>query len=72
MNKSQAILYIYSRLTINGSISKKKAMESLGINELTLRRYISDIRDYMKDYDINNELIYSRKLESYIYRRKGI
>lgn len=65
MNKSQIILYIYDLLITKGYITKKETMLKANISELSFRRYLKDIREYLDVMQTGKELVYSERGERY-------
>ena len=64
--KSQAVLYFYSTLLENGKIEKAEMMSALEINDLTFKRYISELRSYLMNFSRPEELLYVKKENHYV------
>lgn len=61
MNKGQTFLYIYDLLNKKGYITKEEIMGKANISELTFKRYIKDIRDYLEMMRVGKTIVYSKK-----------
>jgi hypothetical protein len=68
-SKSQAVLYLYATLREEGHLKKGEALDKLEINELTFRRYLSEIRCYFGNFDKGEEIDYDKKNDLYVYRK---
>ncbi len=69
--KTETILYIYSKLSNGERIKKKDIFESCLINETSFKRYIDDIRSYLKKHHLPDELVYDRKEDVYYLKKKA-
>lgn len=65
LNKSQILLYIYDSLKRKGNISKDEIRERCLINDLTFRRYMHDLRDYLEKTSSSVAITYSSKDKRY-------
>lgn len=65
VNKSQALLFIFSVLQERKSISKTYVQEHLDIPDLTFRRYIQEIKAFFYNFNINMTIKYSRSEDMY-------
>lgn len=64
--KSQAVLYLYAMLQENGKIEKNEMMSTLSLNDLTFKRYISELRSYLVNFDRPEELLYVKRENHYV------
>ena len=69
VNKSQALLYIFEMLINNNAITKTNIMSELDINELTFKRYMQEIRAFIYNFNKEYELIYSRSMQKYFFKK---
>lgn len=65
VNKSQALLFIFSVLLEKKCISKSYVQEQLDIPDLTFRRYIQEIKAYFYNFNVNMSIKYSRSDDKY-------
>ena len=65
VNKSQALLFIFSVLKEKKCISKTYVQEHLDIPDLTFRRYVQEIKAFFYNFNINLTIKYSRSEEMY-------
>jgi hypothetical protein len=67
-NKTQAILFLYQSLKENGTIKKNDFLSEIDITDLTFKRYVSELRCYLSNFDQPEELVYVKKNDCYILR----
>ena len=66
VNKTQALLYIYSLLIKEKKIVKSNIMSKLEISDLTFVRYIQELRAYIYNFFTGYEIIYVKKDDMYV------
>lgn len=66
VNKTQALLYIYSLLIEEKKIVKSNIMSKLEISDLTFVRYIQELRAYFYNFFTGYEIIYVKKDDMYV------
>ena len=66
VNKTQALLYIYSLLIKEKKIVKSNIMSKLEISDLTFVRYIQELRAYFYNFFTGYEIIYVKKDDMYV------
>ena len=66
VNKTQALLYIYSLLIKEKKIVKSNIMSKLEISDLTFVRYIQELRAYFYNFFTWYEIIYVKKDDMYV------
>lgn len=69
-SKTFCLLYIYDRLKEKRVIRKDEIMDELFINDLTFKRYIIELRDYLDKIHSPCTIIYDRKNDRYLLKRK--
>jgi hypothetical protein len=69
VNKPQGVLYLFETFLLQGSLSKKKALEELEVSDLTFRRYLNELRCYFANFDRNEEILYDKKANLYRFRK---
>ena len=65
MSKYYVILYIYDLLLSKTRFNTKDIETKFNISYRTVKRYISNIKDYILDTSNNRELIYSSADKTY-------
>lgn len=68
-NKAQGVLFMMETLFRQGYLDKQETMEALAIPELTFRRYISEIRCYFVNFEREEEIIYDKANNRYLYKK---
>ncbi len=69
-SKTYVILSIYSKLKKDRVIKKKDVLNELLISDLAFKRYMRDIRDFLKDNDPNYVITYDRKANKYYLEKR--
>lgn len=64
-SKTQAVLFLYESLKEKGQISKNDMLAELDINDLTFKRYVSELRSYLMNFNCPEELRYLKKEDRY-------
>jgi hypothetical protein len=64
-SKTQAVLFIYENLKEKGQISKADVLSELEISDLTFKRYVSELRSYLMNFNCPAELLYLKKEDRY-------
>lgn len=68
--KNHRILDIYLRLSAQKEVNRKKLAEKYKVSERSIHRDISDLRNFLKEYDLHKEIIYDEESEGYILKEK--
>ena len=71
-NKTDTILYMYTKLLDGKTLAKKDVMERCLINEVSFMRYLSSIRSYLNKIHSEYELFYDRKENVYYLKKRLI
>ena len=66
VNKTQALLYMYSILMKERYLVKQDIQAEIGINNLTFARYIQELRAFFYNFYTGLEIRYIKKDEIYI------
>lgn len=66
VNKTQALLYMYSLLMKKNYLTKQEVQSEIGINNLTFARYIQELRAFLCNFYIGYELVYVKKDDVYV------
>lgn len=60
-HKVNCILWLYSHFLKNGFINKNEAMNSLNISPMSFARYIRNIRDFLKETESTQKIVYKKR-----------
>ena len=71
LTKGQALLYIYNKLESEKMIIKTDIMDQCGLTDITFKRYIAEIRAYVKQFEDYHEIKYVRKKDIYLLVKTG-
>lgn len=66
--KSQLVLYIYENLYDKKTVKTEDIMAEFNVSMRTVRRYISEINSYLRNFNKNKEVHYSRSKKSYVLK----
>lgn len=66
LTKGQTLLYLYTKLEKEKSLSKKVAIEFTGLSDVTFKRYMNEIRAFLKAFEPNASINYLRKKDIYV------
>lgn len=70
-SKSFVILYLYDKFLKEKAIKKEDVLDELLVTEQTFKRYVKDIRKYLKETNSIYVIEYSRKEDLY-FLKKGV
>lgn len=68
-SKSQGMMFILNMLITNGRIDKKTVIKTLGISNLTFRRYIQELRAFYFNFMDHEEVVYDKASDSYFLEK---
>ena len=68
-SKSQGMMFILNMLITNGRIDKKTVIKTLGISNLTFRRYIQELRAFYFNFMDHEEVVYDKASNSYFLEK---
>ncbi len=71
LTKGQTLLYIYNKLESEKVIIKAEIMDECGLTDITFKRYIAEIRAYIKNFESHHEIKYVRKKDIYLLVKAG-
>lgn len=71
LTKGQTLLYIYNKLESEKVIIKAEIMDQCKLTDITFKRYIAEIRAYIKSFESNHEIKYVRKKDIYLLVKVG-
>lgn len=66
LTKGQTLLYLYTKLEKEKVLSKKAAMELTGLSNVTFKRYMNEIRCFLRAFEPTTEINYLRKKDLYV------
>lgn len=69
VNKTQVLLFMLLLLKEKGYLSRMEILEQVDIKEQTFRRYIQELRAFLYNFHINQEVIYSRNDDCYYLKK---
>lgn len=69
LKKSQIILRMLDLFLSKGSLSKEEILSSVDISEVSFKRYVGEIRDYLRLYRPTYAIPYRRSLLLYVLER---
>lgn len=70
VNKTQALLYIYTCLLQNKKIEKKDVLGELEISGITFLHYIQELRAFFVNFDLDYEVVYQKFNNRYVLIEK--
>ncbi|HBN00198.1 MAG TPA: hypothetical protein DD384_03040 [Firmicutes bacterium] len=70
--KNVSLLYIYDKLLKDRCLCKKEVQAELLINNLTFKRYIRDIRNYLSFMNRGEEIYYDKDTDLYWLKKKTL
>lgn len=70
-SKTFCLLYIYSKFKEKRVIYKRDILDELLINDLRFKRYIGEIREYLAKTNSPYIIVYERKEDRYLFKRKA-
>ncbi len=68
-SKSFVILYLYDKFLKETTIKKVDVLDELLITEQTFKRYVKDIRKYLKETNSIYVIEYDRKHDLYLLKK---
>ena len=68
-SKSQGMMFILNMLITNGRIDKKTVIKTLGISNLTFRRYMQELRAFQFNFMDHEEVVYDKASDSYFLEK---
>ncbi len=68
-SKSQGMMFILNMLITNGRIDKKTVIKTLGISNLTFRRYMQELRAFYFNFMDHEEVVYDKASDSYFLEK---
>ena len=71
LTKGQTLLYIYNKFESEKVIVKAEIMDECGLTDITFKRYIAEIRTYIKNFENYHEIKYVRKKDIYLLVKTG-
>lgn len=66
LTKGQTLLYLYNKLEKEKVLSKKAAIEFTGLSDVTFKRYMNEIRVFLKHFEPKSQINYLRKRDVYV------
>lgn len=66
VNKTQALLFIYTRLLRNRRIEKKEIISELEISNITFLHYIQELRAFFANFNLDYEVVYQKYNDCYV------
>ena len=65
VNKTQAILFMLMTLLNKGKLSRIEVLQEIDISEQTFRRYIQELRAFLFNFNVEENLVYVRTEDRY-------
>lgn len=65
VNKTQAILFMLMTLFNKGKLSRIEVLQEIDISEQTFRRYIQELRAFLFNFNVEENLVYVRTEDRY-------
>lgn len=69
VNKTQAILFMLMTLFNKGKLSRIEVLQEIDISEQTFRRYIQELRAFLFNFNVEENLIYVRTEDRYYLKK---
>ena len=63
--KAQSVMHMYRELLTTGMLHRLEVMKDLSIDHHTFRRYIQEIRSFIRNFGLNESLEYSKADDTY-------
>lgn len=70
VNKTQAILFMLMTLFNKGKLSRIEVLQEIDISEQTFRRYIQELRAFLFNFNVEENLIYVRTEDRYYLKKQ--
>lgn len=69
VNKTQAILFMLMTLFNKGKLSRIEILQEIDISEQTFRRYIQELRAFLFNFNVEENLVYVRTEDRYYLKK---
>ena len=70
VNKTQAILLMLMTLFNKGKLSRIEILQEIDISEQTFRRYIQELRAFLFNFNVEENLVYVRTEDRYYLKKQ--
>lgn len=65
VNKTQALLFMLMTLLRDKKLSKQYILQEVEISDLTFRRYMQELRAFLYNFNVANDIEYNRMDDTY-------